>query len=187
MRSLNVLRIVIDTNIWIRCLLGGPVTRPVFEAWLAGRFQVLISEPLLAELEEVWQRPRLRKHISDEDAHDLLDKLRSSADHVEITTIPPQCRDPKDHPFLATAIDGKADAIVSGDADLRGDDGGAARTRRAHPRRRGALGRALRATRGTGPGAGRARPCSRSRQPQARSAGRRHGPGTAQGNPVQNS
>ena len=31
-------------------------------------------------------------------------------------------RDPKDHPVLATAIDGRADAIVSGDADLRDDD-----------------------------------------------------------------
>ena len=41
---------------------------------------------------------------------------------VEPTTIPPRCRDPKDHPVLATAIDGRADAIVSGDADLRDDD-----------------------------------------------------------------
>jgi len=38
------------------------------------------------------------------------------------TTVPPRCRDVKDHPVLATAIDGQADAIVSGDADLRADD-----------------------------------------------------------------
>jgi len=117
-----VLSIVIDTNIWIRCLLGGPITRPVLEAWRAGRFQVLISKPLLAELEEVAQRPRLRKHIDGEDTRDLLDRLRWSAESVDPTTIPPRCRDPKDHPFLATAIDGRAHAIVSGDADLRGDD-----------------------------------------------------------------
>ena len=41
---------------------------------------------------------------------------------VEPATIPPRCRDPKDHHVLATAIDGRADAIVSGDADLRDDD-----------------------------------------------------------------
>ena len=41
---------------------------------------------------------------------------------VNLITVPPRCRDPKDHPILATAIDGKADAIVSGDADLRADD-----------------------------------------------------------------
>lgn len=42
---------------------------------------------------------------------------------VKPATIPPRCRDPKDHPVLATAIDGRADAIVSGDADLRNDQG----------------------------------------------------------------
>ena len=37
-------------------------------------------------------------------------------------TVPPNCRDPKDLPVLATAIDGKADIILSGDNDLRADD-----------------------------------------------------------------
>lgn len=117
-----MLRIVVDTNIWIRCLLGGPVTLPILEAWLAERFQVVISEPLLAELAEVSRRPRLRKYIAEQDARDLLEQLRWSAVLVEPTTQPPECRDPKDHPFLATAIDGDADAIVSGDGDLRADD-----------------------------------------------------------------
>jgi uncharacterized protein len=35
--------------------------------------------------------------------------------------VPPHCRDPKDLPVLATAIDGKAEIIVSGDDDLRAD------------------------------------------------------------------
>ena len=38
------------------------------------------------------------------------------------TCIAGRTRDPKDHHVLATAIDGRADAIVSGDADLRDDD-----------------------------------------------------------------
>lgn len=41
---------------------------------------------------------------------------------VAVTTVPPNCRDPKDLPVLATAIDGEAGVIVSGDADLRADD-----------------------------------------------------------------
>ncbi len=41
---------------------------------------------------------------------------------IETKTIPPHCRDPKDLPVLATAIDGKANLIVSGDNDLRADD-----------------------------------------------------------------
>lgn len=68
------------------------------------------------------KRPRLRARISPRDAHDLLDQLRQRGIMVELQTVPPRCRDPQDHPVLATAIDGQADAIVTGDADLRADD-----------------------------------------------------------------
>jgi uncharacterized protein len=117
-----MLRIVIDTNIWIRALLGGRVTLPVLRAWQAGKFQVVVSQPLLDELDRVWQRPRLKRRINAEHAIILLEQLNWRGTMVELATIPPRCRDPKDHPVLSTAIDGRADAIVSGDADLRGDD-----------------------------------------------------------------
>ena len=42
---------------------------------------------------------------------------------VTPTTAGPRCRDPKDQPVLAAAIDGRANAILTGDADLRADDG----------------------------------------------------------------
>ncbi|MDM8523706.1 putative toxin-antitoxin system toxin component, PIN family [Desulfococcaceae bacterium HSG8] len=117
-----MLKIVIDTNLWIRALLGGPMTTPVLDAWKEKKFQVVISNQLLDELDEVWQRPRLRKLIRTEDAEYLLEQLRWRGLLVTICTVPPRCRDPKDHPVLATAIDGHADAIVSGDGDLRADD-----------------------------------------------------------------
>jgi uncharacterized protein len=41
---------------------------------------------------------------------------------TRLQTVPPNCRDPKDLPVLATAIDGQASVIVSGDDDLRADD-----------------------------------------------------------------
>ncbi len=117
-----MLRIVIDTNIWIRALLGGRVTLPVLRAWQAGKFQLVVSEPLLDELDKVCQRPRLSARINREHAKSLLKQLKWRGIMAELATIPPRCRDPKDHPVLATAIDGGADAIVSGDADLRNDD-----------------------------------------------------------------
>jgi putative PIN family toxin of toxin-antitoxin system len=117
-----MLKIVIDTNIWIRTLLGGRITLPVLKAWQDGKFQVVISQPLLDELDQVWQRPRLKKHIKAEHATILLEQLRWRGIMVSPSTVPPHCRDPKDYPVLATAIDGQADAIVSGDADLRADD-----------------------------------------------------------------
>jgi putative PIN family toxin of toxin-antitoxin system len=115
-------RVVVDTNLWIRALLGGPVTVPVLEAWRAGKFLVVISQPLLDELDAVAQRPRLRRGIDAEQAKALMEQLRWRGQWVEATAIPPRCRDPRDNPVLSTAISGHADAIVSGDGDLRADD-----------------------------------------------------------------
>jgi putative PIN family toxin of toxin-antitoxin system len=115
-------RIVVDTNLWIRALLGGPRTLPLLEAWREGKFLVLISRPLLDELEAITQRPRLRPRIEAAQAETLLEQLRWQGEWVEPTAVPPRCRDPKDHPVLSTAISGHADAIVSGDGDLRADD-----------------------------------------------------------------
>ena len=64
----------------------------------------------------------LRKQIDPLQAEKLYRQIRSRAEIVELKTIPPRCRDPKDHPVLATAIDGQANAIVTGDDDLRADE-----------------------------------------------------------------
>jgi uncharacterized protein len=115
-------RVVIDTNIWIRSLLRGRVTLPVLEAFNDNRFQLVMSQPLMDELHDVWNRPRLRQRIDPIQATRLELQLKNRAIWVEVKTIPPNCRDPKDLPVLATAIDGKANIIVSGDDDLRADD-----------------------------------------------------------------
>jgi len=44
------IRVVIDTNIWIRILLKGRVTLPVLESLNQDRFQLVISQPLMEEL-----------------------------------------------------------------------------------------------------------------------------------------
>jgi predicted nucleic acid-binding protein len=37
-------RVVIDTNVWIRILLAGPITLPILEAWKSGRLRVVFEE-----------------------------------------------------------------------------------------------------------------------------------------------
>ncbi|MCA9979729.1 MAG: putative toxin-antitoxin system toxin component, PIN family [Anaerolineales bacterium] len=117
-----MLRIVIDTNIWLRILLGGRVTLPVLTAWQMNKFQLVTSQALLNEYDNVWQRPRLRSKINPRQAQVLYHQMYVRADIVELKSVPPRCRDPKDHPVLATAIDGQANAILTGDDDLRADD-----------------------------------------------------------------
>jgi len=117
-----VLRIVVDTNIWVRALMGGKVSLPVLQALQGNQFTLLVSKELLTELREVAQRPRLKKAIDDFDLQELLKLVALRGEIVDLKTVPPRCRDPKDEPVLATAIDGHADAIVTGDHDLRADD-----------------------------------------------------------------
>jgi putative PIN family toxin of toxin-antitoxin system len=115
-------RVAIDTNIWIRILLRGRVTLPILEAFNEDKFQLVMSQVLMDELHLVWNRPRLRERIDPDQAIRLEQQLQNRAIWVELVTVPPNCRDPKDLPVLATAIDGAAEIIVSGDNDLRADD-----------------------------------------------------------------
>jgi uncharacterized protein len=99
------LRVVIDTNIWIRILLKGRVTLPVLEAFNEDKFQLVMSQVLLDELHTVWNRPRLKKNIDLNQALRLERQLQNRLIWIDPKTIPPNCRDPKDLPVLATAID----------------------------------------------------------------------------------
>lgn len=115
-------RVVIDTNIWIRILLRGRVTLPILDVFNENKFQLVMSQALMDELHLVWNRPRLRERIDHDQAIRLEQQLQHRSIWVELKTIPPNCRGPKDLPVLATAIDGEATIIVSGDDDLRADD-----------------------------------------------------------------
>ncbi len=70
------MRIVIDTNLWIRILLGGRRTLPILTLWEQGKFDARVSQELLDELAQVAQRPRLQKRIQADDAEKLLQQLQ---------------------------------------------------------------------------------------------------------------
>ncbi|MEW5986701.1 MAG: putative toxin-antitoxin system toxin component, PIN family [Chloroflexota bacterium] len=76
---------------------------------------------MIAELERVLAYPRIRQRysISDEDVARLVTSLRSDALLVpgdyEIQGV---AADPDDDKFLACALEGQVDCIVTGDPDL---------------------------------------------------------------------
>lgn len=84
-----MLRIVVDTNIRVRALLGGPISLPVLQALYENKFLLLISDALIDELRDVTQRPRLKRGIEAEDIQDLLEQLELRGEYVTLTTIPP--------------------------------------------------------------------------------------------------
>ena len=86
--------------------------------WLEGAFELVVSEELLAELGRALAYPKLREHISPEDAADFIALLRSTASMVAGAERPdPISRDPGDDYLLALAK-ASASVLVSGDRDL---------------------------------------------------------------------
>ncbi len=113
---------VVDTNLFVRGLLKGPVTLPLIQAWKAKRFQLVTSESMLAELFEVLARPKFARYFTQDDARELGDLIYERAEVVEPIVHVALCRDPKDDIFLDAAIAGQAQYLVTGDDDLRSDE-----------------------------------------------------------------
>ena len=66
---------------------------------------------------KVIERPYLASLISKDFANGLK-QLLGKAEHIHVRETITACRDPKDDKFLELAVNGSADVIVSGDADL---------------------------------------------------------------------
>ncbi len=99
-----MIRLVLDTNIWISALWGSKSVLPLLEAWADGHFELMSSEFLVDELDQVWRRPRFKDHIDPLDAESIIEQIHYRGNFVQLVTAPPNCRDSKDNPILATAI-----------------------------------------------------------------------------------
>jgi len=113
-------RVVLDTNVVLSALIfrEGRVA-PLRKAWHDGRCRPLVSAPTTMELMRALQYPKFRLAAAERDEL-LADYLPYCAAVVMPASPPkvPACRDPYDLPFLELARAGKADFLVSGDADL---------------------------------------------------------------------
>ena len=115
------MRVVLDTNILVRALImpHGSVG-PVLLNLRRGQYTLLYARPLLEELVDVLNRPRIRLkyHLTEDDIHTVVSLILLRGEAVTILEQIHACRDPKDDKFLEAAVAGEADVIVSGDEDL---------------------------------------------------------------------
>jgi putative PIN family toxin of toxin-antitoxin system len=79
---------------------------------------ILVSLPVLAELDEVLSRPKFDRYVSLEDREVFLGKFVRETEAIEITESIQVCRDSRDDMFLELAISGGADFVITGDRDL---------------------------------------------------------------------
>lgn len=111
------LRIILDTNLWISYLISKRLKKidALFEE---DSLKLIFSTALMEEFMEVAQRPKLKKYFSSADLENLLDLFDAYGEFVAVTSSVDICRDEKDNFLLALAKDGKADYLITGDADL---------------------------------------------------------------------
>lgn len=111
-------RFVVDTNVFVSAIvLPLSVPRKSVDRAL-DQGVLLFSEATMTELAEVLFRPKFDPYCGIEDRMLFLSQLRSTAEFVPIIQLVRECRDPKDDKFLEVALNGKADLILIGDADL---------------------------------------------------------------------
>lgn len=115
-----MIRAVLDTNVLVAAVLsrdGAPAS--LLRAWRDGRVELVVSPQLLDELSRVLAYPKLRPHVSQEQAARFVALLAAGAETYEDPAAPPPVRscDPDDDYLLALAVTASAH-LVTGDGDL---------------------------------------------------------------------
>ena len=117
---MTLVRPVLDTNVLVSALLfySGALSW-LRGAWRSGRIRPLAGQQTTAELIRVLAYPKFA--LSGGERQDLLDDYLPFCETVAVPEPPPtvpKCRDHFDRPFLELALAGRADVLVTGDADI---------------------------------------------------------------------
>ena len=108
---------MLDTDVLVAALRSDAgASRQILLAALAGRFELLLSVPLILEYEAVLTRPEhlAASETTSRDVSDLLDGLAAVAKPVTLAfRWRPELSDPNEDMVLETTINGQAHAIVT--------------------------------------------------------------------------
>jgi len=116
-----VIRAVIDTSVLIRYLIkpSAAIKELIEMQWLGDEVQMVTAPELIAELEGVLDRNYIQALIRPEEGQTLLDAIYLKARILPpLGQIPSYTRDPKDDKFVACALAGDAEYVITVDKDL---------------------------------------------------------------------
>ena len=111
-------RVVIDTNalgsglLLPGSILGQTVRKAIAEA------QLLASDNTIIELADVLAGKKFDPYTTVRERQEFLRLFDRTAERVPIVHIVRACRDPKDDKFFELAVNGEADLIITGEANL---------------------------------------------------------------------
>jgi len=113
-------RVVLDTNVVLSGVFFGGVPGEILEAWSRGRFEVVVSAPILAEYRRAGEALASDKPRLEAVWRPVLAWIARHAEVVDAdVTEEPVSADRDDDKFLACALVGGATVVVSGDRHLR--------------------------------------------------------------------
>jgi len=111
------MRVVLDTDVVVAGVVSpSGASRQLLIAAADRRLELLVSVPLMLEWEAVLKRPAILRAAkgSAEDVDVVLDQLAAAGTAVDLHFLwRSRARDPDDDMVLETAINGRADTIVT--------------------------------------------------------------------------
>ena len=111
------MKVVIDTNVLISGVFFGGMPSRVLEAWRDGKIDLVVSPDIVEEYRRVGEE--LAARFTGVSLAPLLALLVMTAEIIEPPGLPEQIsRDPDDDKFIACALAGDCQFIISGDKDL---------------------------------------------------------------------
>ena len=112
---------VLDTNVLAPAFVRPePAPGQLLQAWIEGRFTLVISEHILGELADTFEEPYFASRLSPTQRAENLALLRQRATLVHPTdAVHGIATHPEDDIVLATAVTAKADYLVTGDGPFR--------------------------------------------------------------------
>ena len=113
----NLVRLIIDTNIWISFLISDKYQK-LDKALSHPKTTILFSIELLDEINRVATFPKLKKYFSLNAVEEMLLSLEDYVELVKVKSKVDICRDPADNFLLSLSKDGEADFLITGDQDL---------------------------------------------------------------------
>lgn len=118
-----MIRAVVDTNVLISALISKKPSPPlnIYNLLKSEDFLLITSPAILEELEEVINRKTIIKlhKRSQQQIDEILQEIAETSYIVPgMISVEAVKKDPDDDKFIAAAIEGKADYIVSGDKPL---------------------------------------------------------------------
>lgn len=114
------MRVVLDANVLVSAVIQAGPSYRIVSTWLDKKsLDVVVCPALLAEVEDVLNRPRLQKWVAPGLADLFMATIRRTSDVVaDPVEIEAETRDPDDDYLIALAREHDVDYVVTGDKDL---------------------------------------------------------------------